>query len=671
MPAFSPEQIQPLEVYASTTSVVVGNVIAFHVSVKTPTTGQVSASVYRSSQLSFVDSQFGTQANLIYQSDYRSHIAVKPGESPVFQASFAPATHPTPTDASKNGCGWPAAISWQIPELPPSVYVARFSYRNDTTYAIFVVRPAEPGKSRILCQLSVNTYQAYNPWGGKSFYGPPISSDFVNPLSFDRPCQLWDYILYDEPIVTWLERNYAVEFCTNVDLHTDATLLQPYQLFISCGHDEYWSTIMRDRIEEFAAAGGNVMFLSGNVCYRPVDFNGRLMTRTALSWQELNRPEASTTGLNLSAGHWSSPLPAKGYTVQMPSHWMLEGTGLEQGQLLGEAEGIMGYETDAAVYDSHGKPVAPTPANFVTVANANLVDWQDLEGRQATLGVYRRNEQGVVMAAGTTGWGQGLRTNTGNVHRVTANLVNCLRYRFDDGNLLLYRDANRDGTGDVGGGEIVWRGGWNEFAHVFDGGDGIVYAVTPDGDLLWYGNHGGLFDVAKGKVIGHGGWNDFVNVFSGGEGTIYAVTQDGDLLWYKDHNRDGTGDVANSQVIGHGGWNDFTRVFSGGDRIIYAIDENGDLLWFKDHNRDGTGDVSNGQVIGRGGWNDFASVFSDGDGIIYAVTRTGDLLWHEDANRDGTGDVSDGQVIGHGGWNDFARVFSGGDGVIYAVTAVA
>ena len=671
MPTFVSDAVQPLEAYASATSVVVGDVIGFHASVKAPAGGQVAMHIYRTSQLAYGDSQFGARADSVYLSDYRANITVKPGELPLFQASFSPEFHPTPADASTNGCAWPEAISWHVPELPSSVYVARFTYQNDTTYALFVVRPAEPGASKILCQLSVNTYQAYNPWGGKSFYGPPISPDFVNPLSFDRPCQLWDYILYDEPIVTWLERNYAVEFCTNVDLHADATLLQPYQLFISCGHDEYWSAIMRDRIEDFAAGGGNVMFLSGNSVYRPVDFSGRRMTRTANTWAEVNRPDASTTGVTLSAGHWSSPLPSKGYTIQMPSHWIFEETGLQQGELLGEAEGIMGYETDAAVYDSNGKPMAPTPADFVTVANANLVDWQDMEGRQATMGMYRKNGRGVVMAAGTTGWGQGLRTSAGNVHQVTTNLVNCLRYAFDDGNLLLYRDAKRDGTGDVGGGDIVWRGGWNDFKFVFDGGDGIIYAVTPDGDLLWCGSDGSTFDVAKCKVIGHGGWSEFANVFSGGEGILYAVTADGNLLWYKDHNRDGTGDVTNGQVIGNGGWNDFTRVFSGGQGVIYAIDPSGDLLWFRDQNRDGTGDVTNGQVIGHGGWNDFTMVFSDGDGIIYAVTPAGDLVWHEDANRDGTGDVSGGEIIGNGGWNAFAKVFSGGDGIIYAITAAA
>ncbi|HKE41756.1 MAG TPA: N,N-dimethylformamidase beta subunit family domain-containing protein [Casimicrobiaceae bacterium] len=669
MPNLPSESVQPLEAYASATSVIPGGEISFHVSVKTPGAGQVAMDIYRSSQLSYGDSQFGLQADSIYLNNYRQQISVRPGSSPLFQTSFAPASYATPPDAATNGCGWPVAVSWQVPDVASSVYVARFTYQADTTYALFVVRPANPGTSKILCQVSVNTHQAYNPWGGFSFYGPPISSDFVSPLSFDRPCQLWDYILYDEPIITWLERNYAVEFCTNIDLHSDGELLNPYQLFISAGHDEYWSAIMRDRIDAFAAAGGNVMFLTGNTCYRPVDFDGRRMVRLADSWQALGRAEALTTGLNWCAGHWSSPLPAKGYTVQMPSHWVFDGTGLHQGDLLGEAEGIMGYETDAAVCNNAGNPIAPTPSDFMILANATLDDWRDVDGRQATMGMYLKNDRGVVFAAGTTGWSQGLRSNAGNVQRVSQNLVNCLRYRFGEGDLLRYIDHNRDGTADVGAGEIIWRGGWNQFAHVFSGGDDMIYAVTADGNLLWYGSQ--QFDVDKGKVIGHGGWNDFVYVFSGGGGILYAVTGDGNLLWYKDRNRDGSGDVANGQIIGDGGWSDFSNVFSGGDGVIYAITPDNELLWFKDQNCDGTGNVANGQTIGQGDWNNFVNVFGGDEGVIYAITQDGDLLWFLDANRDGTGNVGDGKTIGHGGWNAFASTFGGAGGMIYAITKTA
>ena len=55
-------------------------------------------------------------------------------------------------------------------------------------------------------------------------------------------------------------------------------------------------------------------------------------------------------------------------------------------------------------------------------------------------------------------------------------------------------------------------------------------------------------------------------------GVIYAVTDDGDLLYYRDLARDGTAQWANGgggQKIGSG-WQNFLTVFCGGDGVIYA-----------------------------------------------------------------------------------------------------
>jgi len=52
-------------------------------------------------------------------------------------------------------------------------------------------------------------------------------------------------------------------------------------------------------------------------------------------------------------------------------------------------------------------------------------------------------------------------------------------------------------------------------AQVFWGGNGIVYAITQQGDLLWYYYP----DYLKGsnkyemKVIGSGGWSPFIKVY--------------------------------------------------------------------------------------------------------------------------------------------------------------
>ncbi len=38
-------------------------------------------------------------------------------------------------------------------------------------------------------------------------------------------------------------------------------------MFISVGHDEYWSSEMRDRVEAFVKAGGNAAFFSANTSW--------------------------------------------------------------------------------------------------------------------------------------------------------------------------------------------------------------------------------------------------------------------------------------------------------------------------------------------------------------------------------------------------------------------
>ena len=41
---------------------------------------------------------------------------------------------------------------------------------------------------------------------------------------------------WDAPLIAWLERNgYAVDYCTDLDLHQDPGLLLPYALLLSVG----------------------------------------------------------------------------------------------------------------------------------------------------------------------------------------------------------------------------------------------------------------------------------------------------------------------------------------------------------------------------------------------------------------------------------------------------
>ncbi len=125
-----------------------------------------------------------------------------------------------------------------------------------------------------------------------------------------------------------------------------------------------------------------------------------------------------------------------------------------------------------------------------------------------------------------------------------------------------------------------------EFQTGFSGGDGVIYAVDQENELLWfrhlglrYGNDSWAADA--GQKVGDG-WGSFKHVFAGGGGVIYAVDAKDDLLWYRHDGRDdGTYTWApeSGSRIG-GGWG-FRHLFGAGDGLIYAIDAEANLLWYR------------------------------------------------------------------------------------------
>ena len=383
--------------------------------------------------------------------------------------------YPTPADAYERGCGWPAAYSLTIPgDWQSGVYIAHIESflgplpLGASTDILFVVRASAPGtNSKILFQLAVNTYHAYNNWGGKSLYGYNSTDDNgdgigdeSNKVSFDRPGLLTSdsaFWAYEHPFVSWLEDNgFEVEYGTSIDLHANPDFLNNYQLMISVGHDEYWSKEMRDNVEAFIANGGNVAFFSGNVCWWQVRFedNNRIMvcyksaeedtgvddSRVTVNWKDppVNRPENSLTGVSFynGAGWWNGdvgPRPAVNFVVRFARHWVFATTGLGDGDGFGSENLIVGYEVDAALFqeNENGVPIVTgedgTPLNFIVLATADCTDWgpggwsgPDGQGR-ATMGIYRR--RGTVFTAATTDWSHGLTGDWNAVSQITQNIL--------------------------------------------------------------------------------------------------------------------------------------------------------------------------------------------------------------------------------------------------------
>ncbi|HEU5474336.1 MAG TPA: N,N-dimethylformamidase beta subunit family domain-containing protein [Actinophytocola sp.] len=349
------------------------------------------------------------------------------------------------------GPKWTIRAPW-----PSSLYRAEFGDDDDErSRPHFVVRPADPGSTAaILVSVPFPTWEAYNHLGvpGQGLYLTEQPDRAVR-VRFDRPgggpvtAGGWDL-----PFYRWLSATgRTVEYCSALDLHTGAAALDSYRLLICAGHDEYWSWEMRDSVEAFVDAGGNLAFFTGNTCWWQVRFSDDLRTmicyrdavrdpvaavhpnRTTVEWSSapVNRAENSMTGVSFrrGAGCWEdmAQVDTAGYTARFAQHWVFEGTGLCDGQEF--ATGAVGYETDAADFEElDGVPRVTgrdgTPPDFVVLATADLRHWRRYgQGGHATMGIFRRG-RGTVFNAATVNWAN--RLGDPIVARITANVVDRL-----------------------------------------------------------------------------------------------------------------------------------------------------------------------------------------------------------------------------------------------------
>ena len=173
-------------------------------------------------------------------------------------------------------CGnWSESASWAVPLTAVSgIYIAKLSRSGGgASHIPFIVRD-DSAHADILFQTSDTTWEAYNSWGGNSLYegGPGTNPGRAYKVSYNRPFNTRanspeDWLFNAEyPMVRWLEANgYNVSYSTGVD--TDrygATDLSRHQIFLSVGHDEYWSGAQRANVEAARAVGVNLGFFSGN-----------------------------------------------------------------------------------------------------------------------------------------------------------------------------------------------------------------------------------------------------------------------------------------------------------------------------------------------------------------------------------------------------------------------
>jgi hypothetical protein len=401
--------------YASATSVGKGGSLSFHVTV-TPAQ-RYSIDIYR------IGWYGGLGGRLLQQ--------VGP---------FAGATQPAcPPDRMTGliACEWPGGYTLTVPsDWTSGIYAAVLTNASGwQNYVIFVVTDGRPAP--FLYQQSVTTYQAYNNYPndrltGKSLYqfnsvgaAATLSSDpRAVKVSFDRPYsdngggQFGNWEIY---FVRWLERTgYDVTYSTDLDTHSNGANLKNHRVFLSVGHDEYWSKEMFDAAESARDAGVNLGFFGANAVYWQVRFEpaatgapNRVMvcykeaqldpvqgptTTVLFRSPQVNRPEQTLIGIQFTSFVESDKMQP--YVVINNANPIYSGTGFRNGN---SVPGIVGYEMDRYM------PEYPLPPHTdrVLLGESPFVDVKGLPDH-ANSSLYRAPSSAWVFAAGTIAWSWGL-----------------------------------------------------------------------------------------------------------------------------------------------------------------------------------------------------------------------------------------------------------------------
>ncbi len=79
---------------------------------------------------------------------------------------------------------------------------------------------------------------------------------------------------YEYPMIRFLEENgYDVSYTSGLDVATRGSLLLNHKVFLSVGHDEYWSGDRRTNVEAARNNGVNLAFFSGNEIFWKTRWN--------------------------------------------------------------------------------------------------------------------------------------------------------------------------------------------------------------------------------------------------------------------------------------------------------------------------------------------------------------------------------------------------------------
>ena len=239
--------------------------------------------------------------------------------APLVDSSFA---HDNGSAGLVDAGNWSVSATWSVPsDATSGIYFAKLEREDGiagTNYIIFVVRN-DTGNSDLLFKTSDETWEAYNNWDNSSLYGPNATYTGRSfEVSYNRPLLGRDGTLdvfgAEYSMVRYLESNgYDVSYTTAVDVATNAASLLHHKVFMTDGHDEYWSGQERANVVAARDAGVSMAFSTGNEMFwktywaPSIDDSGTA-DRTVVCYKEtLDGAITDPNNPNTWTGTWRDP----------------------------------------------------------------------------------------------------------------------------------------------------------------------------------------------------------------------------------------------------------------------------------------------------------------------------------------------------------------------------
>jgi hypothetical protein len=324
------------------------------------------------------------------------------------------------------------------------------------SHIYFIVRDDE-SRADLLFQTADTAWQAYNRAGITSTYGsfdPARPMERAYKVSMNRPYVTREYRAVnmvfnaEYPMVRWLEANgYDVTYSTGVDSDRRGALIGNHKVFLSVGHDEYWSAAQRAHVEAARDAGVHLAFFSGNdvfwkIRWEPSTDPSHAPYRTLVTYKETHsnakidplpdvwtgtwrdsrpfnpegpKPENALKGTIFTVNAWrNDPLVVPARFAALRFWRNTEVAQLKPGQQAVLGYGILGHEWNEDL-DNGFRPAGLMRMSETTVNNVPYI--QDFGTVYAAgtathhLTLYRAPSGALVFSAGTVQWAWGLDPN--------------------------------------------------------------------------------------------------------------------------------------------------------------------------------------------------------------------------------------------------------------------